>query len=128
MCLCLGSDNGGFTRQVGKQGWDLDLQRKTEGKTTLRASLKMLPAFISTILKMQMKLSDLQRDQKFFLMPLEFIHFPSTGISFRSKDATKKAWGHQEHGAEGAHPHRAAGTSPQAYFRDVMQKPGNTFD
>lgn len=128
MCLCLGLDNGGFTRQVGKQGWDLDLQSKIEGKTTLRASVKMLPAFISTILKMQMKLSDLQRDQNIFLVPLEFSCSPSTRIPYRGNNATKKAWEHQEQGAEDVHPHRAAGTTPRAYFGDVMQKPCIKFD
>lgn len=72
----------------------------------------MLLSFISTILKMQMELSDLQRDHNIFLVPLEFIHSPSTRIPFRGNNATRKAWEHQEQGAEDVHPHRAAATTP----------------
>lgn len=111
---------------MGKQGQDLDLQSKIEGKTSLRASLKMLPAFISTILKMQMKLPDLQREQNVFLVPLEFISSPSNRIPLKGNNATKKAWEHQEQGAKDAHPTWQMVQPPELVLG--MQKPCNKFD
>lgn len=93
----------GFHKAGGKTGTGSWFAEQNWRENTSRTSLR---GFISTILKM--KLSDLQREQNFFFVPLEFIH--SLRIPFRGNTKKSRSKGR-----------RMPGSTLQAYFGDVMQ-------